>query len=154
MIINNIKINNKIHTNVETEFYDEEQSKIIKNPILPTDLDAFKAIAIDTIQTDIGQRVKKEAKTQINLSASTSKYALMLYKILKENKLTMNSLTEKEKATIKISDTLIEQGYCDSDLMLNTLEKVMDYRVDGGIKIGKIMSANTIKDIISLLNEV
>jgi len=40
-------------------------------------------MAVDTIQSSIGHEVKRQAKTQVKLNASNSKFILLLYKVMK-----------------------------------------------------------------------
>ncbi len=83
--IKRLKLNNKIYENLRLFEPDLESYELTRNPLIPENLEEFKKIAVDTIQSSIGLDVKKQARTQVNLSASNSKFILLLYKVMKLN---------------------------------------------------------------------
>jgi hypothetical protein len=151
--IKRLKLNNKIYENLRLFETDLESYELTRNPLIPENLEEFKKIAVDTIQSSIGLDVKKQAKTQVNLSASNSKFILLLYKVMKLNGLKTDGLSPKEKEALEVADKLVEEGYTESDLMLNTLKKVQSSRLKGGEKVKRVLNAKSIEEVIEVLNE-
>ena len=124
-MIKTLKIGDKIYTNVELtvneptevevdvkvleidengkEFYTTKKQvvtefKDVANPLIPTDLNELKAIAIDTINWQIGDSVKKEVgNTIVNLSASNAKGIVLVAKLLNTLNPSLDGLTDLEK---------------------------------------------------------
>ncbi len=128
-------------------------TELTRNPMIPEDLEKFKVMAVDTIQSSIGHEVKRQAKTQVKLNASNSKFIFLLYKVMKLNGLKTDGLTSKEKEALKVADKLLEEGYTESDLMLDTLKTIQSSRVKGEERVKRIRNAKSIEEVIDILNE-
>ena len=101
IIHDEIEIDNKFLLQIENkiEFYDEEKKEYKNSTILS---DGHKAIAYSFINKEISSLLLEEESEAIRL-ANKLETTIIKYKIIKENKKTINLLTRKEQ---KIKDEL------------------------------------------------
>ena len=146
-----LKIENKVYQNFEEKKLDEKGNEVWN---IPTDLKEFRAMAVDTINWQIGDNVKKAlGNTQTNLSASNAKGIVLVSKVLNTLNPNLDGLTDLEKDSWQKMVALADSGYSDSELLNNSLTKVSEYIEAGTDKIARITSANSIENIINILNE-
>lgn len=139
-------------------FHNFEEKEVLEDGTvvwnIPTDLDEFKALAIDTINWQIGDGVKKTVgNTSVNLSAANAKGIVLVAKLLNTLTPSMDGFTEREKESWNKMVTLAESGYSDSELLYNSLAKASEYIAQGTDKITHIAQAKTHDEIIAILNE-
>ena len=151
-MIKTIKIGNKIYKNFEEKSVDKDGNETLN---IPEDLNEFKQLAIDTINWQIGDGVKKAlGNTQVNLSAVNSKAIALVIKILDAMDVDVSeTLSEKEQDSFSKLVTLSNSGYADSDMLNNSLSAVIDGRTNGYGKAERVMKAETHEDVIAILNE-
>ena len=146
-----LKIKNQIHTNFEEKYFDEN-GNVVWN--IPTDVEAFRKITIDTINWWVGNKVKKQTGDFAKLSAANSKAIVLLTKLLVTLSPDTSKLTDLEKSAWSKLIAFSNNGYADSELLNNSLTAVSDYVVKGGDSISKAIKATTIDELISVLNEL
>jgi len=121
---------------------------------IPQDLEEFKVLAVDTVNWQIGEKVKKAlGNTQTSLSAVNAKAIALLAKLAKPTQARLDKLTDLEKDSWDKLTTLAENGYADSQLLNTSLTKVSEYIGKGTNKIVRITQADSIDAIIDILNE-
>jgi len=129
-----------------------EDGTVIWN--IPTDVEEFKALAIDTINWQIGDSVKKAlGNTQTNLSASNAKGIVLVAKVLNSLSPKQTGLSDLEKDSFNKMIELGENGYADSGLLNASLSKVSEFIASGTDKAVRVTSATTIDEVIEILNE-
>jgi len=129
-----------------------EDGSVVWN--IPTDIEEFKALAIDTINWQIGDNVKKAlGSIQINLSAANAKGIALLAKVINAQNPDTSSLTSLEADNYNKMVALADGGYADSELLNASLTSVTDEIANGTEKIVRITNATTIEEIIEILNE-
>jgi len=147
-----LKKQNQIFTNFEEKEILEDGT--VKWNI-PQVIDDLKAMAIDTINWQIGDSVKKEVgNTNVNLSASNAKAIALLAKVVNAQSPDVSSLTELEKDSLDKLINLADGGYADSKLLNASLTNVSEFIASGTDKITRITKATTHDEIIAILNEV
>ena len=151
-MIKQIKIGNKIYDDFEVNSFSEDG---IETSNIPDDLNKFKQLAVDTINWQIGNNVKKAlGNTQVNLSAVNSKAIALVVKILDAMDIDISKiLSEKEQNSFSKLVTLSNSGYSDSDMLNNSLNAVMDGRIKGYGKAERVTKAKTHDEVIAILNE-
>ena len=121
---------------------------------IPQDVDELKAMAIDTINWQIGSSVKKAVgNTNVNLSAANAKGIALLAKVINAQNPDTSTLTELEKDSWNKLVALAENGYADSELLNASLTNVSSSIERGTDKVARIASANTHEEVIAILNE-
>ena len=146
-----LKKNNLIYQNFEEKSIDEQGNEVWN---IPTDLEEFKAIAIDTISWQIGDNVKKSlGDIQTLLSASNAKAIALLAKLIKPTQAQLDNLTPLEKDSWVKLKALADNGYADSKLLNNSLTNVTTFIQKGSDKIARVVKAKTLEDVINILNE-
>jgi len=149
-MIKQIKIEELVYDNFEEKYKDEE-GNIHWN--IPTDLEEFRAIAIDTINWQIGDRVKKITKTNVNLSASNAKAIALIAKILnKENPDLTSGFTELEQDSWNKIVALADNGYADSEMLNLSLTSVIENINIGTTRIVAVTNASSLEEVINILN--
>ena len=117
-------------------------------------MEKFKEIAIDTINWQIGDNVKKAlGNTQTNLSASNAKGITLVAKVLNGLNPALDGLTDLEKDSWNKMVALADGGYSDSELLNNSLTKVNEFIAAGTDRATRMASANSIEEVIAILNE-
>lgn len=149
MLIKKLKKDNLIYTNIEDKIQEDGQE--IWN--IPQDLEEFKALALDTINWQVGDFVKKALGTQTSLSAANAKGIALLVKVINNLNPDLSNLTELELDSWNKLVLLEENGYADSKLLNNSLSSVMEYIQKGTEKASRVGSAKTHEEVISILNE-
>ena len=124
-----IKIGDLIYENFEERTIDPATGQIIWR--IPTDVDEFRKIVIDTINWRIGNKIIEVTGDVSKLSAANSKAIALLAKILNSINVDTTKLTENEKAAFSKLTTLAQNGYSDSQLLNNLLDMVQDYIATG-----------------------
>lgn len=146
-----LKINELICQNFEKKTVDEN-GNIVWN--IPTDLNEFKTLAIDTINWQVGDNVKKSlGNTQTLLSASNAKAITLLAKLISTFNPDTTVLTALELDSFNKMISLANSGYSDSELLNNSLTSVSDFIAAGSDKVARVSSAVSIDEVIAILNE-
>ena len=146
-----IKINNLIHQNFKEKSFDENGKETWN---IPTDIEEFRKIVIDTINWKIGQDIKNATQDFTRLSAANSKAIIIVLKLLDTLNPDTTGLTDKEKSAYNKMLTLAQNGYGDSELLNNSLEAVLNYTQTGQTLITNALNATTIDELIGILNEL
>jgi len=150
--IKQLKIDNVIHTNVYT--YDQEEDGT-KHFNVPTNIDDFKAIAIDTLNWLIGKNILTVAGGKaIDVGTANSKLGVLLVKGLMQLGLDKNQFTELEQETLTMCETLYDAGYSDSEKLRDTVNSLLPTISSFTEKITKVNESETIEDIIEILNNI
>ena len=148
-MIKQIKINETIYDNFDEKYLGED-GNIHWN--IPTNLEEFRATAIDTIKWQIGDRVKKATKTSVNLSASNAKAIALIAKILNKENPDLSGLTDLEKSIWNKMVLLADNGYADSEMLDLSLSSVIENISIGTNRIVAVTNATSIEEIIDILN--
>lgn len=149
-MIKEIKIGEFVYRNI-TKTENEDGKEVW---VVPEKLDAFKQVAMDTINWQIGQKVKLAlGDTQTSLSAANAKAVALLAKFLSPTKAQLATLTKKEKAAWDKLRLLADNGYADSDLLVGSLDAVLAYIQKGTDKAMRIAKAVDHDAVIEILNE-
>jgi len=144
MIIKLIKLNENIY-----------QGLGLDSEFLPKNLEEFKTIAIDTVNWQIGDSVKKAlGNTHTNLSASNAKAVALLAKVVASLNPTLNGLTELETDSYSKMVALADGGYADSELLNSSLSNVTEFIAKGTDKATRVGAAQSIDEVVAILNEV
>jgi len=146
-----IKFGKEIHSNVEPFYTDEEGNKHWN---IPTDVEEFRKITIDTINWKIGNEVKKATGNFAKLSAANSKAIVIVLKLLDTLSPDTSKLTDLEKSAYDKMLTLANNGYGDSELLNTSLDAVTNGVTKGQDLISKALQATTIDELIGILNEL
>jgi len=150
-MIKKIKIEDIVYQNLDEKYLNEDGS-ITWN--IPTDVNEFKAMAVDTINWQIGDNIKKAlGNTNVNLSASNSKGICLLAKVINAQSPDTSSLSELESDSFNKMVALGEAGYSDSNLLNASLSNVSSFIATGTDKVTRVTTAETIDDVIEILNE-
>ena len=146
-----IKIGDLIYQGFEEKIFDEKGNAIWN---IPTDVEEFRKITIDTINWYVGDAVKKQIGDFAKLSAANSKAIVLLTKLLVTLSPDDSKLSDLEKSAWDKLTAFADNGYADSKLLNNSLSAVSDYVVKGGELISKALQATTLDELIGILNEV
>jgi len=150
-MIKQLKIDDEIYQDFEEKNVDED-SVVIWN--IPTNLEEFKAMALDTINWQIGDSVKKSlGNTNVNLSASNAKGIALLSKVVASLNPNLDGLTELEADSYSKMVALAEGGYADSELLNASLSNVSEFITSATDKVARVTQAESIDDVITILNE-
>ena len=121
---------------------------------VPTDLEEFKTLAVDTINWQIGDNIKKTlGNTQTNLSASNAKAIALSVKVISSLNPNLDSLTELEKDSWSKLVLLEQNGYADSQMLNTSISSVSEFIAKGTDKATRVSSATTHEEVIAVLNE-
>ena len=146
-----LKIDDLIYQNIDENATDENGEPLYD---LPTDIDKFKALAIDTVNWQIGDNVTRSlGNTQTNLSASNAKAVVLLAKLIGTLNPDTTGLSQLELDSYNKMLALADNGYSDSELLNSSLAKVSEYIAAGTDRATRVSSANSIEEIIAILNE-
>jgi len=147
-----IKIGDSIYQNYEEKAINENGQASWN---IPTDLTKLKAIAVDTINWVAGDRVKKAVQNNITLlNASNSKAIVLLGKIINSLNPDTSNLSDNEKNAFNKMVTLGNNGYSDSKLLNDMLDSVINNVTNISKKIVDVEKAESIDEIIKILNEL
>ena len=146
-----IKIDDLIYQGFQEKSFDENGKEIWN---IPTDVEAFRKITVDTINWWVGDKVKKQTGDFAKLSAANSKAIVLLTKLLVTLSPDDSKLTDLEKSAWDKLNTFATNGYADSELLNNSLDAVQSYIVKGGDLIDKALKATTLDELIGILNEL
>ena len=151
-MIKQIKIGQNIYDGFEKSTVLEDGS-VVEN--ITTNIDELKAIAIDTINWQIGDSVKKSVgNTNVNLSASNAKGIALLAKVVNAQSPDTSSLTELETDSWNKLVALADGGYADSELLNTSLTNVSEFIARATDKVARVTQAESIDDVITILNEI
>ncbi len=146
-----LKKGNLIYQNIDEKIIDENGNEVWN---IPTNVDEFKVMAIDTISWKIGDNVKKTLdNTNTKLSAANAKAIALLAKLINTLNPDTSSLTPLELDNYNKLLSLANNGYADSKLLNNSLVAVETEIAKGVDKITRIQNATTLDEIIAILNE-
>jgi len=147
-----VKIKDLVYTNIEEKTIDENGNEIWN---IPSDLDEFKKVAIDTINWVAGDRVKKAVQNNITLlNASNSKAIVLLVKIINSLNPDLSNLSDNEKNAFNKMVALGDNGYADSKLLNTMIDSVTNNITSLSQKIADVEKAESIDEIIKILNEL
>ena len=147
-----VKIKDLVYTNIEEKTIDENGNEIWN---IPSDLDEFKKVAVDTINWVAGDRIKKTIQGNITLlNASNSKAIVLLGKIINSLNPDLSKLTDNEKNAFDKMVTLGNNGYADSKLLNMMMDSVTSNITSLSQKIADVQNANSTNDVIKILNEL
>jgi hypothetical protein len=150
-MIKQIKIGQNIYDGFEEKTTLEDGS-VVWN--IPTNVDELKSIAIDTINWQIGDSVKKAVgNTNVNLSASNAKGIALLAKVVNAQNPDTSSLTDLELDSYNKMVALADGGYADSELLNASLTNVSEFITRATDKVARVTQAESIDDVITILNE-
>ena len=121
---------------------------------IPTDVDKFREIVIDTINWQIGQNIQNVMSSLTALSAANSKAIALIIKLLNTLKPDTSKLTKLESDAYKKILTLANNGYSDSQLLNKSLDAVMSNIQTGSKLIAQATKATTIDELIKILNSL
>ena len=119
---------------------------------IPTDVDKFREIVIDTINWVVGQNIQNVMSSFTALSAANSKAIALIIKLLNTLKPDTSKLTKLESDAYNKILTLANNGYSDSQLLNNSLDAVMNNVQTGSKLIAQATKATTIDELIKVLN--
>ena len=144
-----IKIGDLIYQGYEEKNTNNE-GKVVWN--IPTDVDKFREIVIDTINWVAGQNIKNLMSSFTALSAANSKAIVLIVKLLSTLNPDTSKLTQLESDAYNKMLTLAKDGYSDSQLLNNSLQAVTDNIEKGSTLIAQATKATTIDELIKILN--
>ena len=150
-MIKQVKIGKLIYTNLEPRTTDENGQETWN---IPTDLEEFRKIVIDTINWKIGNDVKKATGDFAKLSAANSKAIVIVLKLLDTLSPDTSKLSDLEKSAYSKMLTLANNGYGDSELLNNSLDAVLSGVTAGQKQISDALKATTIDELIGILNKI
>ena len=146
-----IKIDDLIYQGFQEKSFDENGNEVWN---IPTDVEAFRKITIDTINWWVGNKVKKQTGDFAKLSAANSKAIVLLTKLLVTLNPDTSKLTDLEKSAWDKLIAFADNGYADSELLNNSLDAVQSYVVKGGDLINQALNATKLDELIGILNEL
>ena len=146
-----IKIGDLIYQGFQEKVIDENGKETWN---IPTDVEEFRKIVIDTINWKIGQDIKNATQDFTRLSAANSKAIIIVLKLLDTLNPDTKELTKKEKSAYDKMLTLANNGYGDSDLLNTSLDAVLNGIKTGQTLITNALNATTIDELIGILNEL
>jgi len=152
-----IKLGDSIYNGIEYNGIEEKTIDKKGNETwnIPTDLDKLKKAAIDTINWIAGDRIKKAVQNNITLlNASNSKAIVLLGKIINSLNPDLSKLTDNEKNAFDNMVTLGKNGYADSKLLNTMIDSVTSNITSLPQKITDVQNANSIDEIIKILNSL
>ena len=151
MLIRYFKSKDTTHQNIEPLVIDENGKKVWN---IPNDLEELRKAAIDTLNWLIGQNVKNATGDIIKLSASNSKAIALLTKVVASLNPDLSNLTQLEKSAWGKTKILADNGYADSELLNNSLDAVLGNIQKGTELINKALQAQTIEELIKILEQL
>ena len=146
-----IKIGNDIYENYAEKYTDSSGNDVW---LIPTDVDEFRLIVIDTIGWRAGEVVKDLTGDFVKLSASNSKAIAIIAKLLDNANIDTDCLTDLEKSAWDLLVGFGKNGYGDSQLLNNSLNAVSDYVDKSNDSIQDAINADSIDDLIDVLNNL
>ena len=146
-----IKIGDLVYQGYNEKTFDEDGKETWN---IPTDVEEFRKIVIDTINWKIGQDIKNATQDFTRLSAANSKAIIIILKLLDTLNPDTTGLTVKEKSAYDKMLTLVNNGYGDSDLLNTSLDAVLNGIQTGQTLITNALKATTIDELIGILNEL
>lgn len=119
---------------------------------IPTKLEEFKPLAIDTINWLTGQNIKKVVGEGVQLSTCNSKGIILITKLLSSSGIDTSSLSDLEKDNFEKMVSLGDSEYADSKLLNTSLSNINTHISEATKKILAITAAGSIAEIIEVLN--
>ncbi len=150
MLVNRLKIGNEIREQFELKEVSENGTMAYS---VPENLDTLKKCAYDTLDWEVGQKVKAVAGQGVQLSTVNSKMIILLAKIVNKSNPKLDSLTDLEKELFNNMLDLANTDYTDSELANNTIKTVKELLSNAMQKATRIAQAKTIEAVIEILNE-
>ena len=122
---------------------------------LPSDINEFKTNMVATLNWYMGSLIRNKLDNDISkLSAASFKSTALLYKIIANNNLKLDGLTDKEKTIFNTISDMANNGYSDSDLLVNVLSDINSTSDIITTAINKIIASNDFNEIIDIVNNV
>jgi len=126
-----IKLGDVIYQGIEPKVWKTEEldnpdspTKLVYNPILPSDPKSLKNALVDTLGWIVGQEIIKVVGDSNKKDASNSKAIVLLVKLISTLNPDTSGLTENELNAYNKMLALAENGYSDSTLLNRTLDAV------------------------------
>ena len=146
-----IKINELVFERIEPYTINENGERVWN---IPSSLEELRKCTIDTFNWLIGQKVKEvSGGDSTKLSAANSKAIVLLVKLVDTLKPDTSKLTDKEKQIFNLLKEFANNGYSDSELLLNPLNAVLNNIGEYSQKITKAQNAKSVDELIKLLSE-
>jgi len=147
-----IKLGDNIYQKIEKKSIDEQGNEIWN---VPEDLEEFKAVAIDTVNWTVGDKIKKAMENNITLlNAANSKAIVLLAKVVNTLNPDLSGLTDKEKSAFDIITSLGDNGYSDSELLNASVSIISDSVQKVPTFIANITDATSHEEVIEILNSL
>jgi len=121
---------------------------------IPTDIEEFRKIVIDTINWKVGDDVNKATGNFAKLSAANSKAIIIILKLLNTLNPDVSVLSDLEKSAYNKMLKLVNNGYGNSELLNNSLDAVINGITKGQDLINEALNAKTIDELIGILNKL
>jgi len=146
-----IKMNGLVYQGFEEKSFDESGKEVWN---IPTNIEEFRKIVIDTINWQMGQEITKATGNYTKLSAANSKAIIVLLKLLDTLNPDTSKLDSLENTAYKKMTELASQGYGDSKLLNDSLDAVLNGITKGQNLISKALQATSINELIEILNNL
>ena len=146
-----VKIGDLIYKGFEEKTFDGNGKETWN---IPTDVEEFRKITIDTINWWVGNKVKKQTGDFVKLSATNSKAIVLLTKLLITLSLDDSKLTDLKKSAWDKLIAFADNEYSDSELLNNSLDACQSYVIKGVGLIDKALQATILDELIGILNEL
>jgi hypothetical protein len=147
-ILITVKEKGKVFENFD--FLDVFSRTILVNNV---SLNAIKEGIISYLNEKIAENIKVFINNDFTkLSAANSKAIVLLVKALGDNADT-SKFTDTEKQIWTNLQTLVSAGYSDSQLLLNSLNAVIENIQFYSAKIDKVLQATSVDELITLLED-
>ena len=152
MEIKLLKVGDLIYQKLDVDVDLLEDTDEIKKIL--TNLNTLKQTTLDTINWWLGDKITKSSGNIFKLSAANSKAIVLLVKLLETLNPDTSKLTDTEKTIYDNLTALANDGYADSDLLLNTISDLKSYLEKGEELIKEATAATTVDELIAVLNKL
>ncbi|WP_457564761.1 hypothetical protein [Caminibacter sp.] len=139
-------IDGKEHQNITLHDVDDEGKQTL-NPVIPTDLEAFRAICFSTLDYNL----KKMAQSKADNIVASAKIDVLLAKMLNTLTPKTANLTASEKKVWNNLTLLAKNGYSDSNIPVDATQGVIDVVTIAQTKAAAIAKATTHEELFGLL---
>jgi hypothetical protein len=148
--IKRIKIGSADHRNLWT-YEPDEDGGVTYN--IPTDVEEFRLLAIDTVQWLLGKTALTAAGgTSSKIDEVMTRGITLVSKAVLDLGLDTSEYSDNEKESFDLMSELYDNGYADNEQLVSTLRVLTPGIADAESKITDIVAATTIEDIIDVLN--
>lgn len=144
-MIKTIKIGNLIYQNIEPYYIDENGNKIWN---IPNDVNQLKFCLSDTLGWLVAQKIQKTLGSIDKKDVSTSKAITLLAKLISTLSPDTSVLTENEQNAYDTILNLANNGYSDSELLVNALNAIQTYLTWYQTKITELESIDLTSETV------